>query len=661
MSVFHIVASRPIRKITAAAAALFFLLLALIPGTLRAQIDSREGIILVVASYNPDTRRMSGFISDFEQAIVQKKVPYEIVVEDMGCKGLSEAPQWQERMRDILDRYRKNKQLKAVVLLGQEAWASFLAQGDFPDDIPFFGCYASVNGIALSSLNVPQRDWSYSVDMAALADSIGTAGGCLNRYDVDKNVDLIRSLYPDVRNIAFVSDNTYGGVSLQALMRREMLRYDDLRLIQIDSREGSDSVVSRITRLPQHSALLIGTWRVGDDGQYLMYSAMNDLIAENPTVPVFTLSGAGLESVAIGGYNPKYKSGAGEIAGQIAGYYHGKPGAVHFELSDGEYRFNANKLKEFDIAEYKLPAGSVVVDNTEAQLRKYRSVIYSSVAALILLSLIAVFIYFLYYKNKRLRNVLENREAELIEAKEKAEESNLLKSAFLANMSHEIRTPLNAIVGFSSLLTSAEISPEEREEYSAIISTNSELMLTLINDILDISRLETGKIHFAYEDIDIPSLCQQVIMTTTHNRREGVECVFESSYETYTLRTDVQRLSQVLINLLTNANKFTEQGRITLSFEVLEKEGMVRFAVADTGCGIPPEKQAKVFDRFEKLDEFKQGTGLGLAICRQIVMKVGGKIWVDGTYTSGSRFVFTHPIRPLEDGDAVVSVGSGMA
>lgn len=661
MSVFHIVASRPIRKITAAAAALFFLLLALVPGTLRAQVDSREGIILVVASYNPDTRRMSGFISDFEQAIVQKKVPYEIVVEDMGCKGLSEAPQWQERMRDILDRYRKNKQLKAVVLLGQEAWASFLAQGDFPDDIPFFGCYASVNGIALSSLNVPQRDWSYSVDMAALADSIGTAGGCLNRYDVDKNVDLIRSLYPDVRNIAFVSDNTYGGVSLQALMRREMLRYDDLRLIQIDSREGSDSVVSRITRLPQHSALLIGTWRVGDDGQYLMYSAMNDLIAENPTVPVFTLSGAGLESVAIGGYNPKYKSGAGEIAGQIAGYYHGKPGAVHFELSDGEYRFNANKLKEFDIAEYKLPAGSVVVDNTEAQLRKYRSVIYSSVAALILLSLIAVFIYFLYYKNKRLRNVLENREAELIEAKEKAEESDLLKSAFLANMSHEIRTPLNAIVGFSSLLTSAEISPEEREEYSAIISTNSELMLTLINDILDISRLETGKIHFVYEDIDIPSLCQQVIMTTTHNRREGVECVFESSYETYTLRTDVQRLSQVLINLLTNANKFTEQGRITLSFEVLEKEGMVRFAVADTGCGIPPEKQAKVFDRFEKLDEFKQGTGLGLAICRQIVMKVGGKIWVDGTYTSGSRFVFTHPIRPLEDGDAVVSVGSGMA
>lgn len=661
MSVFRIVASRPIRKITAAAAVLFFLLLALIPGTLRAQIDSREGIILVVASYNPYTRRMSGFISDFEQAIVQKKVPYEIVVEDMGCKGLSEAPQWQERMRDILDRYRKNKQLKAVVLLGQEAWASFLAQGDFPDDIPFFGCYASVNGIALSSLNVPQRDWSYSVDMAALADSIGTAGGCLNRYDVDKNVDLIRSLYPDVRNIAFVSDNTYGGVSLQALMRREMLRYDDLRLIQIDSREGSDSVVSRITRLPQHSALLIGTWRVGDDGQYLMYSAMNDLIAENPTVPVFTLSGAGLESVAIGGYNPKYKSGAGEIAGQIAGYYHGKPGAVHFELSDGEYRFNANKLKEFDIAEYKLPAGSVVVDNTEAQLRKYRSVIYSSVAALILLSLIAVFIYFLYYKNKRLRNVLENREAELIEAKEKAEESDLLKSAFLANMSHEIRTPLNAIVGFSSLLTSAEISPEEREEYSAIISTNSELMLTLINDILDISRLETGKIHFAYEDIDIPSLCQQVIMTTTHNRREGVECVFESSYETYTLRTDVQRLSQVLINLLTNANKFTEQGWITLSFEVLEKEGMVRFAVADTGCGIPPEKQAKVFDRFEKLDEFKQGTGLGLAICRQIVMKVGGKIWVDGTYTSGSRFVFTHPIRPLEDGDAVVSVGSGMA
>lgn len=124
---------------------------------------------MVVASYNPDTRRMSGFISDFEQAIVQKKVPYEIVVEDMGCKGLSEAPQWQERMRDILDRYRKNKQLKAVVLLGQEAWASFLAQGDFPDDIPFFGLLRECERDRALFAQVPQRDWSYSVDMAALA------------------------------------------------------------------------------------------------------------------------------------------------------------------------------------------------------------------------------------------------------------------------------------------------------------------------------------------------------------------------------------------------------------------------------------------------------------------------------------------------------------
>ena len=640
MSVFRIVASRPIRKITAAAAVLFFLLLALIPGTLRAQIDSREGIILVVASYNPDTRRMSGFISDFEQAIVQKKVPYEIVVEDMGCKGLSEAPQWQERMRDILDRYRKNKQLKAVVLLGQEAWASFLAQGDFPDDIPFFGCYASVNGIALSSLNVPQRDWSYSVDMAALADSIGTAGGCLNRYDVDKNVDLIRSLYPDVRNIAFVSDNTYGGVSLQALMRREMLRYDDLRLIQIDSREGSDSVVSRITRLPQHSALLIGTWRVGDDGQYLMYSAMNDLIAENPTVPVFTLSGAGLESVAIGGYNPKYKSGAGEIAGQIAGYYHGKPGAVHFELSDGEYRFNANKLKEFDIAEYKLPAGSVVVDNTEAQLRKYRSVIYSSVAALILLSLIAVFIYFLYYKNKRLRNVLENREAELIEAKEKAEESDLLKSAFLANMSHEIRTPLNAIVGFSDLLVETE-ELEERQEYIKIVRENNDLLLQLISDILDLSKIEAGTFEFTNGDVDVYLLCEDIVRSMRMKAKGEVELVLDNHLPVCHVISDRNRIHQVISNFVNNAMKFTSEGSIHVGYKL--KDGELEFYVEDTGIGIEKEQLPHIFERFVKLNSFVHGTGLGLSICQSIVEQLGGRIDVDSEKGKGSRFWFTIP------------------
>ena len=230
----------------------------------------------------------------------------------------------------------------------------------------------------------------------------------------------------------------------------------------------------------------------------------------------------------------------------------------------------------------------------------------------------------------------------------------MLKSAFLANMSHEIRTPLNAIVGFSSLMQGEELSQEERAEYCAIVVNNSEMLLTLLNDILDISSLECGKIKFNCSSEEIVQVCQHVLMTTAHTRQEGVEGRLECAVGSYMLVTDVHRLSQILINLLTNAGKFTSQGSITLGVEIDEAHREVLFSVADTGPGIPLDKQEMVFNRFEKLDgNKKKGTGLGLAICRQIAMIFGGRIWVDPTYTAGARFVFAHPIdiRFPEDGE----------
>ena len=221
-------------------------------------------------------------------------------------------------------------------------------------------------------------------------------------------------------------------------------------------------------------------------------------------------------------------------------------------------------------------------------------------------------------------------------------------------MSHEIRTPLNAIVGFSSLMQGEELSQEERAEYCAIVVNNSEMLLTLLNDILDISSLECGKIKFNCSSEEIVQVCQHVLMTTAHTRQEGVEGRLECAVGSYMLVTDVHRLSQILINLLTNAGKFTSQGSITLGVEIDEAHREVLFSVADTGPGIPLDKQEMVFNRFEKLDgNKKKGTGLGLAICRQIAMIFGGRIWVDPTYTAGARFVFAHPIdiRFPEDGE----------
>ena len=510
-----------------------------------------------------------------------------------------------------------------------------------------FSCFASENGVMLPAPPDSLQTWRpRAIDYRVMCDSLNRVGGMLNRYDIRRNIDLIRSLYPQVENIALVTDNTYGGISLQALVRAEWENDPDLNLVLVDSREGEETAFRTYATLPPRSAVMLGTWRVGSDGEFFMQRSLNDLVQNNPRVPVFSVTGTGIGDTAIGGYVPEYENGAEVIANQIRKYYDTDDiEDAHFHTSKSLYLFDSRKLKEWKIAEYALPKGSVIEDTMAAKLSKYSHYIELLVAGILLLVLLLLFVTWLLLRMRRLKLTLEEREGQLVVAREKAEESDMLKSAFPANMSHEIRTPLNAIVGFSSLMQSEELSQEERAEYCAIVVSNSEMLLTLLNDILDISSLECGKIRFNYASEDIVQICQHVMMTTAHTRQRGVEGRFACPVGSFMLTTDAHRLSQILINLLTNAGKFTSEGSITLGVEIDEERGEVLFSVADTGPGIPPDKQDLVFNRFEKLDgNKKKGTGLGLAICRQIAMIVGGRIWVDSAYTGGTRFVFAHPI-----------------
>ena len=239
-------------------------------------------------------------------------------------------------------------------------------------------------------------------------------------------------------------------------------------------------------------------------------------------------------------------------------------------------------------------------------------------------------------------------EQELVSAKDRAEESNRLKSAFLANMSHEIRTPLNAIVGFSGLLPTVE-DPEEKEEYITIIENNNKLLLQLVGDILDLSKIESGTLEFAY----LPKHLGEIL--------HGIKCSLQARTEekglTFSLmnpmpdcciETDGNRLNQVITNLLTNAIKFTDKGGITFGYTLEKEENMLRFYVTDTGCGIQEDKVGTVFNRFVKLNSFVQGTGLGLSICQMIVEHMGGKIGVESEYGKGSTFWFTLPYHPVK-------------
>lgn len=272
-------------------------------------------------------------------------------------------------------------------------------------------------------------------------------------------------------------------------------------------------------------------------------------------------------------------------------------------------------------------------------------------ALILILIIILILGTVVYIHTNKLKNELQKdkkallkSENELRIARDHAEESERLKSLFLSNMSHEIRTPLNAIVGFSQLLIGEFKENKELKEYANVIIANSELLLNLVNDILDISRLESEKYRFTFAKQNLSECCKHVLTSIQHRVKDGVILKFSAEDESFCLNTDKLRLQQILINLVGNATKFTEKGCIELAYTIDRKAGVVRFTVTDTGCGIPVKKQDTIFERFEKLNECVQGTGLGLSICRIIAERFKGEVILDKSYTKGARFIFTHSL-----------------
>jgi hypothetical protein len=299
-------------------------------------------------------------------------------------------------------------------------------------------------------------------------------------------------------------------------------------------------------------------------------------------------------------------------------------------LASQSYIRQINTIK----AKYQVDKAETASNNEYNKI--ITSILVGTMALVTLFVLLAILL-------KRQREKVKLSTQKLATSRINAENAMRAKSVFLSNMSHEIRTPLNALSGFSSLLTEEGLDDEIRRQCNEVIQQNSELLLKLINDVIDLSSLEFGKLQFCIAQHDAVSICKNVIDTVNKVKQTQAELTFTTELEEMPIETDDSRLQQVLINLLINATKFTPQGSIVLKLEK-ETDDTVLFTVTDTGCGIPKDRQTNIFQRFEKLNENVQGSGLGLSICQLIIEHIGGQIWIDSEYTEGSRFCFTHPI-----------------
>ena len=623
----------------------FLFLLISIWGLSSAFAVTGEHPVLIISSYNPDARQTSGNIYDFMEEFERLGGKAPIALENMNCKSFSESPQWKSKMAEILDKYEGKRAPVLLVLIGQEAWAAYLSQADsIRGKFPVLTSLASRNAIILPDDSVNLKTWMPgAVDFFNDFTDSSVKAGFVYEYDVEANINLIKHLYPNTKNIAFVSDNSYGGVSLQAHVVAEMKKHPELNLILLDGRTNTIYTISdKLHELPPNTALLMGTWRVDMYDGYFMRNATYTMMEAAGDVPTFSISSVGIGYWAIGGVTPSYRPLGKDMAYQAVRLLQGADSdRIEVEVIPNKVMMDSKIVKEkrLDLSFIHQPIE--MVNENPSFYEQYKYHIWTVATILVVLSAgLFVSLYFYYHT----KDELQESESALRDAKDRAEESSRLKSAFLANMSHEIRTPLNAIVGFSDVLASGGSSEDEQQGYVDIIKTNSDLLLRLINDILDVSRLEADRVTFTFEECDVVPLCQRVLASVSQARKSENEFIFECDRESMDMRTDTQRLQQVIINLLSNADKFTRNGKITLGLKVDEKQREVLFTVSDTGTGIPLEKQKLVFERFEKLNEYVQGTGLGLSICKLTVEKWGGEIWVDPGYTDGARFVFTHPL-----------------
>lgn len=614
--------------------------------------------VLIISSYNSDCQWSNTIIDALNVRLKKVYQGVELNIEYLSSELFVKTDNWTSKMEVILDNYQETLPL-AIVFISDEAWLAYnSANTERFKEVPLLLCAVKPHTIDVKKYIQKKNSLKFSdFQLTAEVMKRHNATGVLREMNVSGYIDLMLKMLPQMDRLALVTDSRFYGIYTRILFEEEVkkqnpeypVEYLDARFIQ------TDSLLRRLPEITQNTGVLMTSWLTGGHGFEYSKDYIYKKMASELKTPIFITNNIGIrKGYFIGGYFNRaafWGEEAGEMLLAIIGGKSPKEIAP-VTAKDEQCYINWWVMHKFNLSEKNIPENVVYLNRPEFILEKYK--VLMSIIALILTILIASYVYTLrsYLRlrraqketlraieettavNEQLRGIRQH----LIEALKKAEESDRLKSAFLANMSHEIRTPLNAIVGFSELTTTAE-DAAERVELASIIQRNSDLLLQLISDILDLSKIESGIVQLTCEETSFDSICRDVVTSLHGKCAPQTTLSFIQPEQSIIGYTDQSHLMQVLVNLVGNAIKFTPSGSIEIGYFAYS-DNMVEFYVKDTGLGISEEQISIIFDRFVKVNNYIEGTGLGLAICKTMVKILGGNIGVESELGVGSRFWF---------------------
>lgn len=622
------------------------------------------GEILYITSYNADTRYSNEFVGNLMADYAKKGGKHDIAIEAMNCYSLDSQNEWMPTLRNILKRH---KNISFIVLYGPEALVSYMSlEDDEYKKIPVISVATQQYGAtleceAIKSVYNPEQTDVKSVDFMKIHDNFNIKGYYYYKYDIESDMQAIKTLFPDTKNVAVVSDFSYAGISMRNMVWGKLQKeFRSENIIMIDgSKMTMNDAIKAINNLPPHTVVLFCVWRYDSTGTIQMINGQQVFmkICMDKKLPTFSLTGSSFDPWAIASCHPTYDWYDGRVnpADIIYDILVNENDRPYYSYQDPNHMYyDKNMLDMFGIDETSLGENCTILNQKVITLYDIWENYQFTIICLIILiiTMIIAFVAMAFYsmRMKKVRLILEKNASELEAARKEAVESNQMKTYFIQNMTHEIRTPLNAVVGFADVLCTPdlELNDEEVQMMGQQIRNNSNQLTMIINDILSISDIESGKYTVDLRKVDC---MQNILLAMSAVERQvpnGVQMDFAPEMgDEMQIYTDAQRMQQIIVNMLTNACKNTKEGNITVSCKPDQEKNEMLITVTDTGKGVPPEDAERIFERFIKLDEFKPGAGLGLNICRTIVKRLEGRIWCDATYTGkGARFCLALPINP---------------